>query len=446
MDAAAPGAQQVYFAYPWSEEEQRRYEDMARRVIDLVVAAPEISSVVNKFRLTRDPREDRRQRLALEEALKPRLGELQLPVNYESLGCVLDVAYDELLGLGPLGPAWRDDDVTDIFVDGWDRIYVERDGRLVPTTARFRDQAHASSIARGLARMVSDRALSPSNPMVDAQLDGARANFVYSPVAANGLAISLRKHRPLLGMGGLVRNGSLTSEMAEFLRDTVMARATVLVSGGTGVGKTTMINALSEFIPGSERVITIEDALELKLANRFVVSLQTKERASADDEALVDQQELLKNSLRMRPDRIIVGEIREPDAAALMLQAANTGHEGTMTTIHANNADSALNTRLANLVRSGSRVPDDVAKLQIAEAFDLVVQGSRRHGRRFIEEVAEVVVGDLERTGRLAPRAVFHGRVGSDGNVVHERVGGIEPKGLLAERMLEAGIDPQRWA
>jgi pilus assembly protein CpaF len=311
----------------------------------------------------------------------------------------------------------------------------------VPTTARFRDPEHANSIARNLARMVSDRALSPTNPLVTAQLDGARVNFAYGPVVSSGLAISLRKFRPLMGMAGLVQTGSLTGEMAEFLRDCVVSRATVLVSGGTGVGKTTMVNALSESIPDDERVITIEDSLELKLANRFVVSLQTKEQASRDDDALVDQESLLVNCLRMRPDRIIVGEIREGKAAAQMLRAANTGHDGTMTTIHANNVDAALNATLSNLVRAGSGVSDDIAKYQIADAFDLVVQGSRRRGRRFVSELAEVTSLSLGEGGRIVPRTVFRGLLGPTGEVVHERAGGIDPRGELAEKMAEAGID-----
>lgn len=433
-----------YYAYDWGFEQQQYYERLADQIITFMISDSQLAALSARFILTRDAGVDRGQRRELEYELKPHFPSMQLTLAFDDLERVLDIVYDELIGLGPLGTAWRDDEVTEIMVDGWNRVYVEHRGQLIISTAKFRSPEHANQIARNLAQMVSDRSLSPTNPLVTAELDGARVNFAYAPVVKSGLAITLRKFMPLMGMQSLLTIGSLSEDMASFLRDAVVARSTLLVSGGTGVGKTTLINALSEFIPNSERVITIEDAYELKLANLFVLPLQTKERASRDDDVILTQEDLLVNTLRMRPDRIVVGEIRDARAATVMLQAANTGHDGTMTTIHANSADAALNGRLASLIRTGSGVSDDIAKYQIAEAFDVVLQGTRRRGRRFVEEIAEV--GTEGFTGSLIkPRPIFRAAQSPDGGVSFTRVGGIDPRGSLAEKMREAGIDPARW-
>lgn len=434
----------VYRGTFYTPSEQKRFHEGSETIISYITANPKLATLIQGFKLMRDPQKDLLQRKTLENELRPQLGNVRLNVSAREMEPLLDIVYDELLGLGPLGVPWRDDSVTEIMVDSWDLIYVEHQGQLMITDLRFRDPRHAMSISRNLARVVSDRTLSPTNPLVTAQLDGARVNFACFPVVP-GVAITLRKFKPLMGMQGLLEHNSLTPEMRDFINDAVIARGTILVSGGTGVGKTTLINALSESIPHTERVITIEDSYELKLANRFVVSMQTKERASRDDDIIIEQVELLRNTLRMRPDRIIVGEIREEKAAEVMLQAANTGHDGTMTTIHANSADAALNNRLANMIRSASGVSDDIAKYQIAEAFDVVVQGTRRGSKRFIEQIAEV---DSENyTGdRIKPNLIFRGKLDEHGNVVFERTGRIRRGGHLYEKMQSVGINPERWA
>jgi pilus assembly protein CpaF len=233
--------------------------------------------------------------------------------------------------------------------------------------------------------------------------------------------------------------------MSAFLFDAVRGRAAVLVSGGTSVGKTTLLNALSEAIGDHERVVTIEDSYELRLSAPFVISMQTKEAGNSDDLVTIDQEFLVRSSLRMRPDRVIVGEIRDPAAAEVMLQAAMSGHEGTMTTIHADNVEQALNWRLTNLVRRGDvSTPLDVVRWQISEAFDLAVQGTRsREGRRYISEISEVV-GEL-RDGMIVHNPLFRGHCEFGEAPVFERVGSLTPDGRLVQRITDAGIDPARW-
>jgi pilus assembly protein CpaF len=229
-------------------------------------------------------------------------------------------------------------------------------------------------------------------------------------------------------MDALMRFGSLNAEVRDFLAETVGARCTTLISGGTGTGKTTLVNALSEFIPNNERVLTIEDAFELSLTNDHVVSLQTHERASADDETIIGQAELLVWALRARPDRIIVGEIREGDGALVMLQAATTGHEGTMTTIHANSAEAALNERFVDLVREASSRPDDVAKRSVAMALNLVIQVTRTPaGRRYISEISVVDTSCIVE-GRIVPDPIFVGELDSLGVPQFRRVAHVRPE------------------
>jgi pilus assembly protein CpaF len=255
-------------------------------------------------------------------------------------------------------------------------------------------------------------------------------------------------------MESLLRGDSLSEEMRDFLYDAVKARATILVSGGTGSGKTTMINALSEAIPDGERVITIEDAYELTLSNRHVVSLQAKFKSSGDDPIIITQEDLMVASLRMRPDRIIVGEIREPSAAAVMLTAANTGHDGTMTTLHASSADVALNNRLSSLLMRSSQggYTYDVARTEIALAIDLVVHIDRRAGHRFISEIA-LVDSTYLTSKSLRPLTLFEGVVtvsqGPGQEVVvrpsFRNTGKIPLATKLGVKLSDLGESASRW-
>ena len=265
-----------------------------------------------------------------------------------------------------------------------------------------------------LALKVSDRAVSRAIPLVTAELPSARVTFAFGAVVKGGLSITIRKFRPLLGLEDLLRYGSLDEAMVAFLSDAVRARAGILVSGGTGTGKTTIVNLLSSFIPDTERVVSIEDAFELKLANTHVVSLQTKEASSLDDTVSVSLSELLRNTLRMRPDRIIVGEIREGAGAMVMLSAASTGHDGTLTTVHANSADGAVNERLPDLIRqSRGGLETETILRSIINAFDLVIHVTRtRDGRRYLSEVS-ALCGIVD--GRIELQPVFSGTETSEG-------------------------------
>lgn len=441
------------------EEQLRAREhlyDVVDRILAFVSQDPELQKMVAEFELTRDLEQDYRQRVMLEERTAPKLLDASIFItNPREVGTVFDMAYDELIGISVVGDLWRDPDVDEIMIDAWDRICVERYGRLEDTGRRFRSQEHAERVARNLSQIISDRMVSRTNALPTAELPKARIQFVWGNIAASGMAITIRKFRDLLGMDALLSGASLSEEMRDFLVAAVHARATILVSGGTGTGKTTMINALSEFIPDSERVITIEDAFELQLSNRHVVSLQAKAKSSSDDTVVYTQEDLMIASLRMRPDRIIVGEIREASAAVVMLQAANTGHEGTMTTLHAENAAGALNNRMTNmLMRAGVGFSDEVARSEVAQAFDLVIQISKRAGHRFISEINLVDVSFVE-TGYIRSLPLFSGAitVGSDPEfhdvqrvtAYFRQVGRVPRTSKLGMKLAEAGEDAQRW-
>lgn len=414
---------------------------------NFVSADAPLQAKAKELVLTRDPKVNERQKLEitalLTKSLAARGGIAYQP---EQMGSALDLLYDEIIGISVLGELWRDDNVTEIMVDRWDRVVVESNGRLLITDVKFRDQDHANDVARSLALRVSDRSVSQKLPLVTAELPQARVTFCYGPVVRGGLSITIRKFRPLLTLDSLMQRGSISTELVELLRDLVTARATVLVSGGTGTGKTTIINLLSSFIPDSERVITIEDAFELQLSNTHVVSLQTKEASSSDDQVSVTLSDLLRNTLRMRPDRIIVGEVREGEGALTMLAAANTGHDGTMTTIHANTPSMAVNERLTDLIRQTRATPDDVAKRTIASAFDVVVQVSRNaRGHRYISEVVAIEPTSIV-AGQIIPETLFAGEERPDGTIVFRKTGRIRPESRLGRKMAMSLVNASRWA
>lgn len=428
-------------------ESQDRFFTLVDRILGLVSQEPDLQQWANTIVLTRDADLDRRQRSEFEARISPRMLDARIIVDSSAEAkIVFDLAYDELTGISVLGDLWRDNDVDEICIDAWDKIAVERKGRLEVTGYRFRSPQHAQSVARQLSQKISDRGVSNVNSLVTAQLPQARVQFVYGPLSSHGLAITIRKFRPLLGMEKLLSVGALTPDMAAFLGACVRARATIIVSGGTGTGKTTAINALSEFIPDSERVITIEDAFELQLSNTHVVSLQAKQKATSDDTVVVSQADLLVASLRMRPDRIVVGEIREPSAAAVFFDAANTGHDGSMTTIHADSASSALNNRLAALLmRSHGGFSENVARESVAQAVQLVVQITRHHsGRRLFSDVS--VVDPRYRTdSAIRPEPVYKAEIHPDGTARHVQVGSVGSDTQLAVKLRSAGEEVSKW-
>ncbi len=300
-----------------------------------------------------------------------------------------DLAND-MLGLGPLEPLLADDGITDIMVNGPHRVFVEQRGRLHLSNVRFRDAQHVLNVAQRIASGIGRR-VDESSPMVDARLaDGSRVNIVVPPLALDGTCISIRKFaRRRIDFAKLVESRSMSEALARVLEIVARCRLNVVISGGTGAGKTTLLNAMSRLIDPGERVVTIEDAAELQLQQPHVVRLETRP-PNLEGQGQVTQRDLVRNALRMRPDRIIIGEVRGAEAFD-MLQAMNTGHDGSMSTIHANNAREAIG-RMENMVLMGNvGLPQRAIRQQVASAVNLIVQVQRmRDGVRRVTQVAEV--------------------------------------------------------
>jgi pilus assembly protein CpaF len=310
---------------------------------------------------------------------------------------------NDMLGLGPLEPLLADETITDIMVNGPNRVYVERRGKLEQTDITFRDDEHVMNIATRIVSRIGRR-VDESVPLADARLpDGSRVNIIIPPLSIDGPSISIRKFaKKKITLDIMERQGNMSPQMSRLLKIAGRTRLNILISGGTGSGKTTLLNAISHMIDPTERVVTIEDAAELQMQQPHVVRLETRP-ANLEGLGEIGQRDLLKNALRMRPDRIILGEIRSGEALD-MLQAMNTGHDGSMGTIHANNPREAL-TRMENMVAmSGVRLPTEAVRSQIAAAIQLIVQVSRmRDGMRRIVRITEVVglEGDIITTQDL---------------------------------------------
>ena len=300
-----------------------------------------------------------------------------------------DLVHD-MLGLGPLQPLLEDERIADILVNGPDRVFIERGGRMVLSEVKFRDAAHVANICQRIASSVGRR-VDESSPMCDARLeDGSRVNIVFQPLALDGPYISIRKFAKRgIDFAGMVAGGSCSAGVARILEIAGRARLNIIISGGTGSGKTTLMNAISRMIDAGERVVTIEDAAELQLQQPHVVRLETRP-ASLEGRGEVTQRDLVRNALRMRPDRVIVGEVRAGEAFD-MLQAMNTGHDGSMSTVHANTTRDAIS-RIENMVQMGNMgLPSRAIRQQIVGAVDLIVQVERqRDGKRRITQVTDV--------------------------------------------------------
>jgi len=297
---------------------------------------------------------------------------------------------DDMLGLGPLEPLLLDDSINDIMVNGPDHTFVERNGKLVQVPVRFRDWTHLTNICQRIAASVGRR-VDEASPMVDARLkDGSRVNIILPPLSIDGPALSIRKFsKKPIDFEKLIQYGSLTPPIARILEIAARCRLNIIVSGGTGSGKTTMMNAMSRFIDAAERVITVEDAAELQLQQPHVVRLETRP-ASLEGKGEVNSRDLVRNALRMRPDRIIIGEVRGAEAFD-MLQAMNTGHDGSMSTIHANNTRDALS-RIENMVQMSSMgLSAKAIRTQVVAAVNMIVQVERqRDGGRRVTQVTEI--------------------------------------------------------
>jgi pilus assembly protein CpaF len=357
-------------------------------------------------------------------------------VERESL--VVDVL-NELFGLGPLEALLRDPDISDILVNRYDQVYIERNGRLEPTDIVFKDNRHLLQIIERIVSSVGRR-IDESSPMVDARLkDGSRVNAIIPPLALEGPALSIRRFRTTrLGARDLVERETLSQPMLDFLNAAVASRLNIIVSGGTGAGKTTLLNVLSGYISDTERVVTIEDAAELLLRQRHVVRLETRP-SNIEGKGAVRQRDLVANALRMRPDRIILGEVRGEEALD-MLQAMNTGHDGGLTTIHANSARDALY-RLDMMVAMASlNIPERAVRQQTASAINLVIQVTRlSDGTRKVTGITEVTGMEGEMVSMQDIFLFERTTLRRDGKVCgHFRATGIRPK--CSERLASLGI------
>jgi len=367
-----------------------------------------------------------RAREIVAEAASQLIAERQLPVHGEARQRLIRAVVDEVLGLGPIQPLVEDETVSEVMVNGPEHVYVERNGVITLTDVRFRDDEHVRRVAERILSAIGRR-VDEATPMVDARLaDGSRVNITIPPATPDHPTITIRKfRRDRYTIEDLIRVGTLDERIAEFLGRCVTFRRNILISGGAGSGKTTLLNALSAFIPRTERIITIEDPVELSLQQRHVVRMEARPPDMQGQHAIT-QRDLLRNALRMRPDRIIIGEIRGAEAFE-MLQAMNTGHEGSLSTVHANSTRDAL-ARVENMVlMSGVDLPVHAIREQIASALDLVVQLQRfPDGSRRVVRVSEVT-GMEGLTVTLQDLFVFRS-VGLDaeGRVV----GSFEPTGI----------------
>ena len=409
------------------------YQDLKSRIHQ------DLLNRLNLDRLTRVRREDAEPEIRSLIAGMLERERDRTPLSlYERENIVNDVLH-ELFGLGPLEALLHDPLISDILVNRFDQVYVERNGRLEPTDVVFKDERHLVQIIERIVSTIGRR-IDESSPMVDARLaDGSRVNAIIPPLALDGAVLSIRRFRTdKLGADDLVGRESWTQPMKTFLEAAVSCRLNIVVSGGTGAGKTTLLNILSSFINDNERVVTIEDAAELKLRQRHVVRLETRP-ANIEGKGAVRQRELVVNALRMRPDRIVVGEVRSEEALD-MLQAMNTGHDGSLTTIHANSPRDALYRLDTMVAMANLNIPEKAIRQQISSAVNVIVQvGRMADGTRKVTAVSEItgMEGDVitmqdiflfERTG-IAPDGRVRGRF---------RATGIRPK--CAERLAASGM------
>jgi pilus assembly protein CpaF len=362
-----------------------------------------------------------------------------LPLSTVERDRLVGEVHHELFGLGPLEPLLADPTISDILVNSYSSIYIERRGKLEKTLISFKDDEH---LRRVIERIVSTvgRRIDEAQPMVDARLpDGSRVNAIIPPLALDGPILSIRRFgTDPLRMPALIENGALTKEIAILFEMCVRARLNIIISGGTGAGKTTLLNAMSAFIPADERIVTIEDSAELQMQQPHVVRLETRP-PNIEGRGEVTQRDLVRNTLRMRPDRIVIGEVRGGEAID-MLQAMNTGHDGSLTTIHANTTRDALG-RLETMVQmTGMRLSDRAMRQQIASAVNLVIQVARlTDGTRRIVSISEITGMEGE---TIAMQEIFQfERTGIDatGKVIGRfRTTGIRPR--FAERLKQYGM------
>lgn len=394
--------------------------------------------VLNLERVSSLPKE--RLRAEIGRVVERLLEEERVPMTTAEQNRIIEEVLDEVLGLGPLEPLLKEPSISDILVNRFDKVYIERGGKLSEVPVRFRDNAHLLHIIEKIVSQVGRR-IDEAQPIVDARLlDGSRVNAIIPPLALDGPALSIRRFgRHVITQEEMISSGTTMPAMLKFLAACVQAKTTVLVSGGTGSGKTTMLNALSRFIPEEERIVTIEDTAELQLQQRHVVKFETRS-PNLNKEGGINQGQLLRTALRMRPDRIIVGECRGAEALD-MLQAMNTGVEGSMSTVHANTPRDAFSRLETMVMMADIEIPARVILQQLASAIKLVVQVARlQDGARRIMSIAEVVAAHEDQV-ELQEIFIFE-RTGvtEQGKVMGRFRGtGVRPK--VMERLRVSGIN-----
>jgi pilus assembly protein CpaF len=424
-------SQSLQSRLPSEFDPARRFSEIRIALHDACVAAigPELQSLEIAPDTLRT-----RVRLVVEDALRRRSERL----TTEERQYLVDSVIDDVLGYGPIEPYLRDRTVTEIMVNGHEQVFIERGGVLEQTPMRFVSEDH---LLRVIDRIVSavGRRIDEASPMVDARLaDGSRVNAIVPPLALQGPVLTVRKFSAeALSADDLLRIGSITPELAELLEACVRGKLNILISGGTGVGKTTLLNVLSSFIPEKERIITIEDAAELQLQQIHLVSLEARP-SNIEGRGEIRIRDLVRNALRMRPDRIVIGEVRGPETVD-MLQAMNTGHEGSLTTVHANSPRDALS-RLETLVlTAGVDLPLRAIREQIASAFDLVIQLDRLvDGTRLVTSVTEVLRMESD---VVTLQELFVARpLGAGGDTLLDspRATGIPPR--FVDKLAAAGV------
>ncbi|MBI3209438.1 MAG: CpaF family protein [Candidatus Solibacter usitatus] len=353
--------------------------------------------VLNLEKVSSLPKE--RLRAEIGRVVERLIEDERVPMTTAEQNKMVEEVLDEVLGLGPLEPLLKEPSISDILVNGYNKVYVERGGKLSLSPVRFKDNAHLLHIIEKIVSQVGRR-VDEAQPIVDARLlDGSRVNAIIQPLSLDGPALSIRRFgRHVITSDEMIANRTITNMMLRFLAAAVQSKATILISGGTGSGKTTTLNAMSRFIPEDERIITIEDTAELQLQQRHVVKFETRP-PNVNREGGVNQRQLLRTALRMRPDRIIVGECRGAEALD-MLQAMNTGVEGSMTTIHANTPRDAFSRLEAMILMADLEIPNRVIVQQLASAIKIVLQVTRmQDGSRKINSISEVIGVEEERVG-----------------------------------------------
>jgi pilus assembly protein CpaF len=394
--------------------------------------------VLNMERVSSIPKD--RLRTEIGRVVERLLEDERVPMTTAEQNKIIEEVLDEVLGLGPLEPLLKEPSISDILVNGFNKVYVERNGKLSLTNVRFKDNAHLLHIIEKIVSQVGRR-IDEAQPIVDARLsDGSRVNAIVPPLALDGPSLSIRRFgRHVITSDEMIANRTLTPGMLKFLAACVQAKATILISGGTGSGKTTTLNALSRFIPEEERIITIEDTAELQLQQRHVVKFETRP-PNLNKEGGINQRQLVRTALRMRPDRIIVGECRGAEALD-MLQAMNTGVEGSMSTVHANSPRDAFSRLEAMVLMSDIEMPTRVILQQLASAIKLVVQVSRlQDGSRKIISIAEVLG---VRDDRIDVQDIFvFDRTGvTDAGKVQGRFHSTKVTPRVMERLRVSGIN-----